>query len=346
MDINYMFTGNNQMHCFVIILCLVLVGCQKSDRIATRSDSHQMQDIQLISNESDYLYVFNKMEAQIKSAPHRIDDRELSNYIVKILCQLSIDYCHQIRIYILENPEFNAYMLPNGAFIILTGLLLRIDDESQLAYVLAHELGHYVNKHGIKKINYSKFKNTQAAGTSQRFSTYMSLNKYTQDLEHQADLFGIELLADKQYDLNSVAMLYINLQQENRAAKKENKGGFDSTHPGTDRRISLIQKYASHKPIKIPDADNSWQQIKTAYINNWLNLELRKREFKSSLLLLERLKLNSTDPAYFDYFIGEIFRKQSGMDNQNKAVSYYLKHLDGNYLVDDIYKNLVMSMWN
>ena len=326
------------------MVCLLLVSCQKSVHVGSDRATAAHQDVELISNEADYLYVFDKVEAQISTAPNRIKDTRLTKYIETVLCQLSADYCQQVRIYVLESPEFNAHILPNGAFILLTGLLLRVDNESQLAYVLAHELGHYVSKHGIKKINFSKLKyaneNLKPLDSSSGFASYLSLNSYTQQLEIDADNYAITLLNNHLYDLNQVTRLFMNLLMENKAAKKENIGGFNSSHPGTEQRISLIQKLAVNTISRHRVNEESWSKIKVLYIKTWLQKELQKREFESSLVLLERLKGNAAEPLYFDYYFGELYAKQLGRLNQLKAADYYLSHLQATTRIGDVYKNL------
>ena len=334
--------GAKLLYLLIILLSLATLSCQNPVQLSSRIDAHQQQDNHLIKNESDYLYVFNKMEAQVKSAPNHVDDEELTRYMRSILCRLSTDYCRQVRIYILDNPQVNAHMLPNGAFLILTGLLLRIEDESQLAYVLAHELGHYVQKHGIKKINYKKSANSESVGILPGWPSQISLNAYTRHLEHQADLYSIELLIDNEYDLNSVSRLFKFLQLENKLAGKENKGSFNSTHPGTRQRILLLQE--RHNQIdKISNSsyeNNSWGQIKSSHLDKWMMSELRRREFESTLMLVKSLKSNSLNPQIFDYYLGEIYRKQIGTHSQEKALFYYLNHLQGDTHNPNVYKNL------
>ena len=332
------------MRYLILLVCLAMVSCQQPGKVVEDMEVSLQKNNQLTANESDYLYVFDKMEAQLKSAPNRVTDNHLNGYVEDVLCTLSSEQCSQVRIYILEDPDFNAHMLPNGAFIILTGLLLRVETESQLAYVLAHELGHYVNKHGIKKINYSKLRNSSRPGKSpnrlSRLTNFISINRYTQHLEREADLYSIDLLIKNHYDLNSVAALLVNVQAENTAAKKQNKGGFNSSHPGTDERISLIRQYIVDTELGASARENIWQQIRQSFLDEWLLLELRKREFKSSLVLLNRLKSSSDDPRFFDYFIGEVYRKQIGRENQRLAIDYYLSHLSGDHLVNEAFKHL------
>ena len=51
---------------------------------------------------------------------------------------------------ITRNPAFfNASMAPNGYMEVWSGLLLRAEDEAQLAFVLGHEIGHYRERHTL-----------------------------------------------------------------------------------------------------------------------------------------------------------------------------------------------------
>ena len=55
----------------------------------------------------------------------------------------------KIRIKIIRDPTVNAFALPNGTIYVHTGLLARLENEAQLAFVLGHEISHVVNKDGV-----------------------------------------------------------------------------------------------------------------------------------------------------------------------------------------------------
>ena len=69
---------------------------------------------------------------------------------------------------------------------------------------------------------------------------------------------------------------------------------------------------------------------------------MSKREFKSTRVLLNRLKANSSNPGYYDFYFGEIYRKQGGKQNAKMAISYYEKFLESNNATQlpRIYKSL------
>ena len=49
----------------------------------------------------------------------------------------------------MNRPAFNASIAANGYMEVWSGLLLRVDDEAQLAFVLGHEIGHYRERHSV-----------------------------------------------------------------------------------------------------------------------------------------------------------------------------------------------------
>lgn len=51
---------------------------------------------------------------------------------------------------VLNSKEINAFALPGGFVFIERGILEAVDDESQLAGVIAHEMSHAVARHGRK----------------------------------------------------------------------------------------------------------------------------------------------------------------------------------------------------
>ncbi len=68
----------------------------------------------------------------------------------------------RFRFYVIENPTFNAFALPNGMVFVHTGLLTMLDNEAQLAAVLGHEVAHATYEHA--KERYEKQKKVKMVG--------------------------------------------------------------------------------------------------------------------------------------------------------------------------------------
>ncbi len=94
-----------------------------------------------------------KAEHDAKTSGERDLNPALDTYVDTVLKRVTGRYSGDVRFYVMDRPFFNASMAPNGYTEVWTGLLLRCEDEDQLAFVLGHELGHFRHTHSIKTYN-------------------------------------------------------------------------------------------------------------------------------------------------------------------------------------------------
>ncbi len=59
---------------------------------------------------------------------------------------------YQLAINVAESDMINALALPGGEKVILTGLLEKVQSENELAFVLAHEMGHFANRDHLSEL--------------------------------------------------------------------------------------------------------------------------------------------------------------------------------------------------
>ncbi len=91
----------------------------------------------------------DKAELQVQQSPELDASPELNAYVRGVACKVAPDYCGELRLYILDRPYLNAAMAPNGYTEVWSGLLLRVEDEAELAFVLGHEVSHYGENHSL-----------------------------------------------------------------------------------------------------------------------------------------------------------------------------------------------------
>lgn len=129
-----------------------------------------------------------------------------------------------LRVRVVRDPQPNAFALPHGVMYLHTGMLALMDNESQLATVLGHELTHITHRHAIRQLRDARNKNAIA----QVFSTVTSIagatvggfgivlggltgsmgdlwvvtavSGYSRELEAEADQRGLESMARAGYD--------------------------------------------------------------------------------------------------------------------------------------------------
>jgi len=84
-----------------------------------------------------------------------VDERDLTDYLSEMLEKLASPEerrRYRLRVRVLRSNAFNAFAAPNGTVFVCTGLLARASNETQVAAVLAHELGHIVLDHTEKNL--------------------------------------------------------------------------------------------------------------------------------------------------------------------------------------------------
>ena len=104
----------------------------------------------LETDEAGLWMTMDRIEEKIRTSGRLVRDPELNAYAKAVLCKLAPEHCPDIRLYVVQAPAFNASMAPNGTMNIWTGMLLRADNEAQLAFILGHELGHYLRRHSLR----------------------------------------------------------------------------------------------------------------------------------------------------------------------------------------------------
>lgn len=112
-----------------------------------------------------------------------------------------------IRFYIQKSSEINAFSTYQGMIIVTTGLMARIENEAQLAFILCHEISHYLEQHVLYK--YLRVRSYANSSSSIKHAVGF-LSKYSQDNEFESDAFGFDMFKSTSYSISeSISALKI-----------------------------------------------------------------------------------------------------------------------------------------
>jgi beta-barrel assembly-enhancing protease len=195
---------------------------------------------------------------EVERSSKLIDDPIVTEYVNRVGQNLvrNSDAKVPFTIKVIDSDEVNAFALPGGFFYVNSGLILRAQEESELAGVMAHEIAHVAARHGTK--NATKGEMTQIAAmvgsifipyTWAGYAMYQGLNlaipltflKFSRDAEREADFLGLQYMYKAGYDPNSYVTFFERIQ----ADEKRRPGTIPkvfSTHPPTPDRIENTQK--------------------------------------------------------------------------------------------------------
>lgn len=172
---------------------------------------------------------------------------------------------------VLDCPVQNAFSVPGGVIFISKELVGILENESELAAVLAHEVGHVAGKHALKSIRRAQF--LQGVGTisaanmkgdnGKQFESMVGdLQSVVFDkgldksMEFEADAAAMETAYRTGYDPRGMINVLKRLQKIEASSVK--KGSWFSTHPPLDERIAKLElelkKYPNAATLaKVPD---------------------------------------------------------------------------------------------
>jgi len=98
----------------------------------------------------------NEFKKKYWEQAQRYDDPELTAYLQRLADRLTPHYIpdreRSIKIHVVENPDINAFALPDGDIVLHTGIIARLENEAQLASVIGHEIAHVTQGHTIRSM--------------------------------------------------------------------------------------------------------------------------------------------------------------------------------------------------
>lgn len=131
----------------------------------------------------------------------------LTIYVNKVADQLlksDPELRSKLRFYTVKSAEVNAFATDPGMIFVTIGLLAELENEAQLAYILAHEIIHYKNRHVIN----SYLKEEQIAKSGRNRSTdekVKLISSYSKENELEADSLGYLLYCKSEYNQKEAA---------------------------------------------------------------------------------------------------------------------------------------------
>jgi beta-barrel assembly-enhancing protease len=216
----------------------------------------------LFSRDQD-IQLGKEAAGQVEKQAEVVNNRELTAYISSIGSKLAAQpqadkYPYTFQV--VNDKSINAFALPGGPAFVHTGLIAAVDNEAQLAGVLAHEITHVALRHGTNQasranlIQLPAMLAAQAAGTGGMLGQLGQLGiglgansvllKFSRTAETQADLVGAQIAAQAGYDPIEMARFFQKLEAEGGARGPQ----FLSDHPNPGNRMKAIEDEIRYMP--------------------------------------------------------------------------------------------------
>lgn len=106
----------------------------------------------------------------------------------------------ELRFYTVKSPEVNAFATGQGMIFVNIGLVAQVEDESQLAFVIGHEIIHYFKKHNLEVLT-RKSKKTGRDVEEEQLRNFLKYHNRSHQMENEADSLGLAMFyVDSPYD--------------------------------------------------------------------------------------------------------------------------------------------------
>jgi predicted Zn-dependent protease len=167
---------------------------------------------------------------------------------------------------VLDTSEINAFACPGGIIFITKGLIMTCKNEDQLAAVLAHEVGHVVDKDGINSISKARWTEVWTAMGKEAVTMYggsvaagvvslfegsiddvfktIVVNGYSREAEYAADAAAVKELTRAGYDPTALVAVLTIMEAKGKGATS----GIFKTHPPTSERLAKVKALACEAP--------------------------------------------------------------------------------------------------
>ena len=257
---------------FVPILIAVLVACVTTGPGGKKS-------LVIIPTESE-IEIGKEVVRDVESKERVLNDTQVQAYVANVGKRVAgvadrkdVKYTFKV----LDSNEINAFACPGGFIYIYKGLMKQMDNEAQLAAVLAHEVGHVVARHSMKRLQAAYGygilmevalgdKMSQTAQQMVNAAAGLILLGYGRDNEYEADDYGILYAKKAGYNPKGMIQIFEKFKQmEGRPPNTFEK--LLSSHPPAGDRINNGNKEIQ----KVGGTNLPYKETEYAAIKSKLN---------------------------------------------------------------------------
>lgn len=327
--------------CYAFFLICILAGCAGTNLPPVSTAGFTLEE------DEKRLWARSKEEATaIDQSDMIYDDRELEAYLNEVARKLQppqVMKAVPFKVEVIRNPLLNAFAYPHGAVYVHSGILAQMENEAQLATLLAHEMTHATHRHAIKEFRHVKSKSAYLATLSTTLGgapligevfnilgavgTMASVSGYSSDLETQADMEGLQLVVKAGYDPREAIKIFAELKKE-LEEEEVTEPFFFGTHPRINERIRNYQKllrteYAGRNNGVKNESTFRGKIAKVILDNAGLNLKAGR--YSKAFHGAEKYLTIRPNDHRGHFLLAEAHRQRGENDDMEKAMAAYRK---------------------
>ncbi|ANN79247.1 peptidase [Bordetella flabilis] len=290
----------------------------------------------------------NAIMAEGRRDPTYINDPEINQYLTSMgrkLAAFAPGSVPDVDLFGVRDPEINAFAMPGGYIGVNSGLVVATSSESELAAVLAHEIGHVAQRHiarGMTQRNQTgTFMLASIAGALlaalaggggnlamgvAAFGQAAAIDRqlgFSRDAEREADRAGFQMLTRAGYDPDGMSHMFQRLMNASRLNEGLGGGAWASTHPLSIDRMSDIENRVRALPRgHHTDSDDYWYvraKLRVIQGSDAVSLRTATQQFQDETRTLTGVQQSA---AYYGLALGALQRGDvTGADRNYKLAT-------------------------
>lgn len=224
-----------------------------------------------------------------------------------------------VKIHVVRDAEVNAWCREDGTIFVNVGFLATVQTEAELAAVLCHELGHYLNFHSYKRYEKEVSTRNTAITLSRLFNVgggiaLASGRWYEQEQEAEADDFIVKAFQQNSYRNEDAAAIFDRFLKIEELSKKGKHYRlplfYISTHPPTPNRIAkmqTIQKPGNTSSFLVDEG--YFSELRRRAINECIYLLFTQGNYDACLYYAFREHLEQSESQFYLFYLVESLRR-------------------------------------
>jgi predicted Zn-dependent protease len=291
-------------------------------------------------------FVFSKVDEELLSEINLLDERfekqgavyhdaGLDTYLTRVGNAVAADKKIENvewKFRALRDPVPNAFALPNGSIYINTGLLALLEDENQLAAVVAHEVTHVTHRHTYlrnrsirKKVLAINILNTigtwnpitgpaglaiDLIATISPLMLAISVFGYSREQEKEADLEGLKYATAAGFVPEGMPNSFKAMQKD---LEGEQVNSFWADHPKLQERVTYTSSCIAADARKLSDDDakhakDDYLAVMEAVDRHNIDLAINAGRFRSAVFVSQKLVDMRPESSENIYYLAESYR--------------------------------------
>jgi beta-barrel assembly-enhancing protease len=262
-----------------LLLCVITANASAFDLDDLKSLTKDIDKIRGKVSTSDEIDMGNKLLAGLLGAAPLVDDERLQRYVNDVGYWVASHSGRKKlpwRFGVINSSGINAFAAPGGQIVITAGLYLLLENEAQLAAVLAHEIAHVKSKHHLKALQKSmkrdfwtgigtKVVDDESARKKLDKLVNAGIKLYATGLdrkyEYQADRDGVVLAARAGYD--PFALLDVLTTIESINPDDADMSVLLKTHPPISKRLKQLNRSMGRKLDKYAEGRHNTERFRS-----------------------------------------------------------------------------------